>query len=133
MSDTTLQILTNKEIIALNQDPLVYQARRLKDYGDLEVWAKPLVSTVSGNVAVGLLNRSNKPATIKFNIDSVGIDSEKGYTYRDLWKHKDFASTKSNELSFNVPPHGIVVLKIHGTARPVNIFQFKNKVEELKK
>lgn len=43
MSDQTISILTNKEIIALNQDPLVYQARRLRDDGDLEVWAKPLI------------------------------------------------------------------------------------------
>jgi hypothetical protein len=125
MSKQTFQILTNKEIIALNQDPLVYQARRLKDYGDLEVWAKPLISTVSGEVAVALLNRSARTAAIRFNVDSVGIDSKKGYSYRDLWRHKDFALTNSKELIFDVPSHGIVVLRLHGTARPINVFQFK--------
>ena len=89
MSKQTINILTNKEIIALNQDPLVYQARRLVDNGDLEVWAKPLVSTMSGKVAVALLNRSNETKKISFDLDTVGIDIAEGYTYRDIWAKKD--------------------------------------------
>lgn len=125
MSDETISILTNKEVIALNQDPLVYQARRLVDNGDLEVWAKPLVSTMSGKVAVALLNRSNKTETITFNLDTVGIDIAKGYTYRDLWAKKDYEKTNEKSLSFEVPKHGVVVLKIEGTSKPFNVFQNK--------
>ena len=125
MSKQTIEILTNKKIIALNQDPLVYQARRLVDNGDLEVWAKPLVSTMSGKVAVTLLNRSNKTATINFDLKTVGIDASKGFSYRDLWAKKDFASSKNNTVSFEVPKHGVVVLTVDGTSKPFNVFQNK--------
>lgn len=125
MSDQTISILTNKEIIALNQDPLVYQARRLVDNGDLEVWAKPLVSTMSGKVAVTLLNRSDKAATISFDLNTIGIDVSKGYTYRDLWAKKDFGRSEKRTLSFEVPKHGVVVLTVDGTSKPFNIFQNK--------
>ncbi|TDE03752.1 glycoside hydrolase family 27 protein [Flavobacterium hiemivividum] len=125
MTKQTIEILTNKEIIALNQDPLVYQARRLVDNGDLEVWAKPLVSTMSGKVAVTLLNRSNKTATISLDLNTVGIDASKGYSYRDLWTKKDFDRSEKSTLSFEVPKHGVVVLTLDGTAKPFNVFQNK--------
>lgn len=125
MSDETISILTNKEIIALNQDPLVYQARRLVDHGDLEVWAKPLITTMSGKVAVAMLNRSNKTETISFDLDTVGIDITKGYTYRDLWEKKDYPKTNKKSLSFDVPKHGVVVISIEGTSKPFNVFQNK--------
>ena len=125
MSKQTIDILTNKEIIALNQDPLVYQARRLVDNGDLEVWAKPLVSTMSGKVAVTLLNRSNRAETITFDLNTVGIDASKEYSYRDLWAKKDFASSKNSTISFEVPKHGVVVLTVDGTSKPFNVFQNK--------
>ncbi|MCR8668715.1 glycoside hydrolase family 27 protein [Aestuariibaculum sp. M13] len=125
MSKETIEILTNEELIALNQDPLVYQARRLVDHGDLEVWAKPLVSTMDGKVAVALLNRSNKAATISFDLDIIGIDETKGYTYRNLWEKKDYPQTNLKSLSFQVPKHGVVVLSIEGTSKPFNIFQYK--------
>lgn len=125
MSKETIEILTNKELIALNQDPLVYQARRLVDDGDLEVWAKPLISTMSGKVAVTLLNRSDKSASISFNLNTVGIDASKGYKYRDLWKKKDFGNSEKETLTFEVPAHGVVVLTVDGTSKPFNVFQNK--------
>ncbi|BDD10178.1 hypothetical protein FUAX_26100 [Fulvitalea axinellae] len=125
MSDQTLEILTNKEIIALNQDPLVYQARRVKDYGDLEVWGKPLGSTNSGLVAVTLLNRSKEAKKIGFSLKSVGMDASKGYTARDLWNKKDYPSATTDSLSFEVPSHGVVVLKLDGASLPYNVYQYK--------
>lgn len=74
MSERTKEIITNKEIIALNQSPFVYQARRLVDHGETEVWAKPLEHTMSGKVAVALLNRSDKPQEIKFALKNVGME-----------------------------------------------------------
>jgi alpha-galactosidase len=123
MSKETIEILTNKEVIALNQDPLVYQARRLFDFGDLEVWAKPLFSTMSGQVAVALLNRSDKKETISFSLDSIGIIADKGYTMRDLWSHKDYTTSKEKQISFEVPAHGVVILKLVGIIKPFNVFQ----------
>lgn len=99
MSNQTIEILTNKEIIALNQDPLVYQARRVVNNGDLEVWAKPLISTMSGKVAVTLLNRSDKATAMTLDLKSVGIDATTGYKFRDLWTKKDFKRSTKNTLS----------------------------------
>ncbi|WP_461488232.1 glycoside hydrolase family 27 protein [Pontibacter sp. HJ8] len=125
MSPETIRILTNKELIAISQDRLVYQARRLVDKGDLEVWAKPLQSTMSGEVAVALLNRSGKKAAITFHPDSLGLDAAKGYTMRDLWAKQDYAGSTKKEISLEVPSHGVVVLKLVGTSRPFNVFQYK--------
>ncbi|MNE64950.1 Alpha-galactosidase A precursor [compost metagenome] len=125
MSKQTIEILTNKEVIALNQDPLVYQARRLVDNGDLEVWAKPLRSTMSGEVAVALLNRSTKKEAMTLNLSTIGIDVSKGYFMRDLWAKKDFVTFKEEQQQFEIPAHGIIVLKIKGTMKPFNVFQSK--------
>ena len=124
ISKETLEILTNDELIAINQDPLVYQARRMKDNGDTEVWAKPLISTMSGKVAVALLNRSERNQEITFQMEEVGIDSGKKYKVRDLWKHKDLIFNE-DKLSMEVPAHGIVVLKIQGESLVYNVFQFE--------
>lgn len=125
MSKKTLEILTNKEIIALNQDPLFYQARRLSDKGTQEVWGKPLVHTMSGQVAVTLLNRSESPADVSFSLAQVGIDASKGYSMRDLWIKKDYSRSMEKERVFRVPGHGVVTLLIKGTSLPFNVFQMK--------
>jgi len=61
MSEATRAILTNKEAIAIDQDPLGKQAVRLAARGDLEVWARPLAD---GGKAVGLFNRGSEAATV---------------------------------------------------------------------
>ncbi|SIP91723.1 glycoside hydrolase family 27 protein [Maribacter ulvicola] len=127
MSDETIDIITNKDIIALNQSSYVYQARRLIDYGDLEVWAKPLVSTMSGEIAVALLNRSEKTESITFNLKSVGLDASKEYTMKDLWTKESFTASTEEKVSKEVAPHGIVVLQIKGKSLPFNVFQYKDK------
>lgn len=131
ISDETLEIITNKDIIALNQCNYVYQARRMVDYGDLEVWAKPLIDSMSGEVAVALLNRSNEPQLIHFALEQVGLDASAGYTMIDLWSKETFGSTTNSEVSRKVPPHGVVVLKFKGTSIPFNVFQYKDKEETL--
>ena len=131
LSDETLEIITNKDIIALNQSNYVYQARRMVDYGDLEVWAKPLVDSMSGEVAVSLLNRSNEPQPIKFALEQVGLDASAGYTMTDLWSKEAFDSATNSEVTRDVPAHGVVVLKIKGTSIPFNVFQYKDKKESL--
>jgi alpha-galactosidase len=123
MSEETLEILTNEEVIALNQDPLVYQARRIIDHGELEIWAKPLVSTMSGRVAVALLNRSEEEQTIGFDLNAIGIDAREGYTMRELWHKKEYGISTSEMVSFEVPQHGVMVFSIEGTSMPFNFFQ----------
>ena len=127
MSKQTLEIISNEEIIALNQSPFVYQARRLIDNGDLEVWGRPLVSSMSGEVAVALLNRSDNETTISFDLHQIGLNASKGYTIRDLWKKQNLNPSSDQKISMLVPPHGTVVLKIKGTAIPFNVFQYKDR------
>lgn len=125
MSDETLGILTNKEMIEINQDPLFYQARRLRDDGDLEVWAKPMKDTMSGDIAVALLNRSETPQKISFGLEEVGLVPEAGYTMRDVWEKKDYVMTKDGKQTFDVKPHSVVVLRIKGKAKKYNVYQYK--------
>lgn len=125
ISDQTLSIVTNREVIAMNQDPLGYQARRVKDYGDQEIWAKPLISSMSGKLGVTLLNRSDKPAKIKLSLDSLGLDITQAYTIRDLWKKQDvIENSQASEQTFDLLPHSAIALRITGKARPLNIFQY---------
>ena len=126
LSDETLEIITNKDIIALNQSEFVYQARRMSDKGELEVWAKPLVSSMSGEVAVALLNRSEKPKSIKFTLEQIGLDASAGYTMKDLWSKETFDTATDVEVIREVPSHGVVILRIKGTSLPFNVFQYKD-------
>lgn len=127
MSKQTMEIITNADLIALDQSSFVYQARRVTKNGDLEVWARPLVSTMSGEVAVALLNRSKETKRITFSMDAVGINAAKGYTMKDLWTKEAFGISKTEEISRTVPSHGVVVLKIKGTSLPFNIYQYRSK------
>lgn len=130
MSNETVELVTNEELIAINQSPFVYQARRMIDYGELEVWARPLFSNVSGQVAVALLNRSNKKANISFALKDIGLEAIKGYRTRDLWTKKDYELAHDEVLSFEVASHGVVVLQLYGFSIPYNVFQHKDKVRD---
>jgi hypothetical protein len=126
ISKETLDLVSNSEMIAIHQSDYVYQARRLVDYGELEVWAKPLIDTMSGEIVVGLLNRSDEPNVIEFHLSDIGLDAYEGYTIRDIWADKNYETTKNVSVKMEIPSHGIVVLKIKGKAKPFNVFQFKD-------
>lgn len=105
MPSDIVEILTNKEIIAVGQDPLGKQGRRVRDNGDLEVWTKEL----SGNrMAVALLNKSGSSTSMKFNWDEIGISGR--MEVRDLWKHKNLGEYKDSFRTNRIPSHGVVVL-----------------------
>ena len=127
MSAETIEIITNKDMIALNQSPFVYQARRLIDDGELEVWAKPLHSTMSGEVAVALLNRSDTPDSISFKVEAIGIEAAAAYTMNDLWTKETYPASTEETITMQVPGHGIVVLNMKGQALPYNVFQYKSE------
>ena len=94
------------------------------DYGETEVWGRPLVSTRSGEVAVALLNRTAEVKLIAFNLEEAGLDALAGYTARDLWTGEEFSLSHSPEVTREVPAHGVVVLKLKGTSLPYNVFQY---------
>ena len=110
MSQATKDILTNTEVIAVNQDPAGEQAAKVHADGGLEVWAKPLKQ--KGAVAVALFNRSQAAADIACNWKEIGVSGKA--KVRDLWAHND-RGTFAESFKANVPPHGVVMLKIIGS------------------
>lgn len=78
---------------------------------------------MSGLVAVTLLNRSDKTASIDLDLESLGFDLHHHYTIRDLWKPKDDPATKAKTARFELPPHGVITLKVKGKLIPFNFFQ----------
>ncbi|MCS7003745.1 MAG: glycoside hydrolase family 27 protein [Cytophagales bacterium] len=121
MDSLTFSIITNQELIALNQSDYVYQARRVYSKDSVEMWAKPLISTMSGKVAVALLNRSQNIRKGTIDLAGIGFDLKKEYTVRDLWLHQDLG--KNIPLSFEISPHGVRAFVIEGTITPFNYFQ----------
>nr|XP_043614934.1 alpha-galactosidase 3 [Erigeron canadensis] len=101
MTAETFEILSNKEVIAVNQDPLGIQGRKVSTSGTdncLQVWAGPL----SGKrFAVVLWNRCSEAGTIKVSWDTIGLESSASVSVRDLWKHKDVVADAV--ASFEVP------------------------------
>jgi alpha-galactosidase len=110
MSDTTKSILTNKEIIAVNQDPLGYQGRVVGTPGtNSEVWAKNLTGT--NTRAVALFNRGTANASITVKWSDIGLPAGSA-TVRDLWAAKDLGASTDSYTGSNIPGHTVVMLKI---------------------
>lgn len=108
MSKETLEILSNRELIAINQDIAVVQARRVMAENDMEVWVKPLAG--ANQQAIAILNRGNQART--FTLSAGKWNLGKRSRLRDLWKQQELGRL-SKEKSFTIPGHGIVVLKVH--------------------
>ena len=115
MDYKTIQILTNKEVIAVDQDPLGVQGHRFMDYGDHEIWVKPLSG---GEMAVCFMNRSETPWKLDHNWRSEGMYFTGGlsfrtqeYNIRDLWAHKDIGTSK-DRLKATIPGHGVLMVRL---------------------
>jgi alpha-galactosidase len=106
MDDFTLSLLTNDEIIEIDQDPLGKPGFRVSKTGDHEVWKKYLED---GSLAVGLFNRGDKPAMVRASWNDLGLEGKQ--TLRDLWRQKDLG-TFEGEYSAEVGRHGVIMLKI---------------------
>jgi alpha-galactosidase len=102
----TLKLLTNDEVLEVNQDPLGKQAWRRSQDGLLEVWAKPLWD---GAIAVGLFNRGIEPAKVTAKWADLGISGRQ--PVRDLWQRKD-ADQAEGSYTATVPAHGVALVKI---------------------
>jgi alpha-galactosidase len=110
MSETTRQILTNAEVIAVDQDPLGIQGTRVRDEGELEVWSKPLAE--DGARAVVLLNRTGLPARVTARWSELQLDAGPA-AVRDLWQHADLG-VFSAAYTATVAGHGVVMLLVRG-------------------
>ena len=111
MTAETRALLTNPEVIAVDQDALGKQGYRLTQEGDLEVWIKPLAD---GSKAAGLFNRGwgAMPVTVNFRDAGLG-DSAR---VRDLWSGRDFGMFKQ-EYTATVPQHGVVMIDVRSGAK----------------
>jgi alpha-galactosidase len=102
-----LEILTNHEAIAVDQDSLGIQGAKVASADGVEVWAKPLGDR---SQAVVLLNRTAVTAKARVEWARLGWPAGAAVKARDLWKHEDLGTFK-DEFSADVPSHGVVMIK----------------------
>jgi alpha-galactosidase len=105
MSPETLSILTNREVIAIDQDPAGRQGDRVRAEGPLEVWARPLAG---GGRAVGLFNLSDQPAQMQLRFAELGLKGP--VRARDVWAAKDLG--RLSRYQAEIPAHGVVLLRL---------------------
>jgi alpha-galactosidase len=109
MTPAIHDILTNKEAIAVDQDPLGIEGRRVHHASDgWDIWVKPLTG---GRQAVLLLNRGGRDQTMTVKWSDLGLAAGKSVAVRDLWEHRDMGA-KIGEFSAMVPSHGVVMVVV---------------------
>jgi len=101
-----LEILTNKEVIAVDQDKLGQQGRQVWKSGDQEIWTRPLSGSAT---AVAIFNRGKDEAKLTVKWEELKLAKKK--TVRDLWLHQDIV-TSGSEFPVTVPGHGVVMLRV---------------------
>ncbi|XP_072960461.1 alpha-galactosidase 3-like [Typha angustifolia] len=105
MTSETLEILSNEEVISVNQDPLGVQGRKVsvegKD-GCSQVWAGPLSKN---RLVVALWNRCSEAVTITSKLETLGLDATATFSVRNLWKHETLAENVSGTLGAQVDVH----------------------------
>jgi alpha-galactosidase len=106
MDDFTRTLLTNGEVLAVDQDPLGKQAWPVVRQDAAEVWARPLADAAW---AVGLFNRNPFPANVKVRWADLKLNGPQ--PVRDLWRQKDLGP-HADGYQTAVPPHGAVLLKV---------------------
>ncbi len=118
MNKETADILTNKEVIAVDQDSLGIEGFKFLDFGDLQIWVKPLKNN---DIAVCFLNRGETVQTINYDwkkyvindgFSAFNVDFKvKTYKIKDLWTKKDLGTT--NEiLKATLPMHDLIMLRL---------------------
>lgn len=106
MDEDNLKILTNKEVIAIDQDPLGVPACRAKKIKDAEVWLRPLAN---GDYAVGMLNVGE--SAIKISVTDRELGLKGVFAVRDLWKHEEMNGFQGT-LECDVQPHEMRLLRL---------------------
>jgi alpha-galactosidase len=102
------EILTNKDVVAIDQDPLGREGKRVRKDGDVEVWAKELKD---GSRAVVLLNRGSAEKQIAVKWEELGYPGHLSALVRDLWQHKNLGKF-TDQLSSPVAAHGVVMVTV---------------------
>ena len=106
-SDTTFDILSNHDVIAVDQDPLGKQGTVVSSEGGRWVVSKEMKD---GSRAVALFNETGSAQRVATTAKEVGLPSATAYVARDLWQHKDFNT--AGTLAATVPAHGTMLLRV---------------------
>ena len=106
LDDFTRSLLTNDEVIEVDQDPLGKQAGRVSVSGNSEIWSKDLED---GSKAVGLFNKGETRREITADLTLLGLTGN--CAIRDLWRQKDLGIFEG-QFKSSVPPHGVVLVRI---------------------
>jgi hypothetical protein len=102
-------VLTNREAIAIDQDPAGQQARLLASNGEGQVWVKPLSD---GSRAVALLNRGSATLRIATTAAAVGLGAASSYAVRNVWSGSLADISQSASIAANVPGDSTVLLRV---------------------
>lgn len=111
LSDDAKSILLNREVIAINQDPLGVAGQRIRNDGDVQVFAKRLTD----GEAVALLNRGDAPAQVRVPVAELGLDTTATLETRDCWTGRSGHVT-AGVISATVEPHAVTLLRIRQPA-----------------
>lgn len=115
MDDFTFSLLTNNEVIDINQDPLGYPAARVSDDDGAIVYHKPLED---GSLVVALFNVGDSPRTMGFTLGELGYMMVEAQTVRDVWRQQDITVLHPGErfggerFETEVAPHGCRLLRL---------------------
>jgi alpha-galactosidase len=107
MSAETRDILTNRDVIAIDQDALGREAVRVSESAGVEVWTRPLAD---GGLAVGLFNRNDGETQSGFSWAAIGLAAAPA-SIRDLWRHEG-VTPGADGYQGVVPGHGVVLLRM---------------------
>ncbi|MFJ8301150.1 NPCBM/NEW2 domain-containing protein [Streptomyces sp. NPDC094447] len=105
--DTTFEILENREVIAVDQDPLGKQGKVISSEDGRWVVVKEMAD---GSRAIALFNETSRPQRISTTVQDAGLPRASGYRVRDLWKHEDRHT--AGAVSATVPAHGTVLVRV---------------------
>lgn len=105
LDDFTLNLLTNDEVLAIDQDPLGSQAVPVIKKGNIQVWKKKLAD---GCYALGVFNLGKETESFTLSFSEAGLNENTAL--RDLWRQKDLGSFQ-DKYEVKVPSHGVVLIK----------------------
>lgn len=108
MDDFTVALLSNDEVIAVNQDILGKEAKQVLVTPDYQVWMKPLED---GSHAIGIFNLTEKYKSIAIKWSELGLGKSGSVSVRDLWRQKNLGAF-TEQFSSKVAPHGVTFIKV---------------------
>ena len=106
LDDFTLNLLTNDEVIAVDQDVLGKQAMKIKDKDSIQVWIKQMADS---STIVGIFNMSSSYKNYQLPFNSIGLMDN--YVVRDIWRQKTMQGYLK-KIKKNIPPHGVFLIQL---------------------